>query len=76
MMDQEKYKLLKEMLDTFGWLPLHSRNPIMVSFFKGAVRMNVYFTRMTVTFQSDELGIKTHRDVTIAQLEELIEDYR
>jgi len=67
---------IKELLTALGWTDLgQQKNPYMMSFIYNGVRMNVYFTTMTVTVQSS-LGIKTYRDVTLEELEKISNENR
>ena len=41
-------KDIKKIANKFGWGEIPSKDPSMVSFMKGATRINVYYTKMTV----------------------------
>lgn len=69
-MDQRKQQIT-DLCEAFSWLPIHSKNPYMLSFVKEETnqRLNVYFTRMTVTLDDEERRQHHHRNVTLEQLE-------
>ncbi|NBW09225.1 MAG: hypothetical protein EBR82_14495 [Caulobacteraceae bacterium] len=43
--------MYKELAPHYGWVEVESKNPKMISFVKDDVRMNIYFTTGTITFQ-------------------------
>ncbi len=59
------------------WEEVESKNPYMLSFVndKPGLRVNVYFTRMTVTVQSPSVGCRTFRNVDAKQFEQILEDH-
>lgn len=70
-----------ELAAAFGWNELPSKNPYMISFIHGDFpnhRINVYFTKMTVQVQRldlDRSGGAIYKDVTMAKLEEIFEQF-
>lgn len=66
-------KTISELLTALGWTDLGpQKNKVMISFTRGDVRMNVYFTTMTVTLQNMEThSLKTIRDCTLEDLEKI-----
>lgn len=69
-MDQK----IKEILESFGWEQIISKNPYMESFEKEDMRLNYYFTKGTTTIQSEGLGmIVNQKDITTPeQMEKII----
>lgn len=59
------------------WEEVESKNPKMLSFVNDqpALRLNVYFTTMTVTVQSPKTGCLTFRNVDEKRFEEILEDH-
>ena len=59
----------KEQLDLivhgYSWKEIHSKNPYMRSFVKDDIRMNIYFTTMTITFQSrsQNMGTTSYKNI-------------
>jgi len=43
--------MYKELASHYGWVEVESKNPKMISFVQDDVRMNIYFTTGTITFQ-------------------------
>ncbi len=77
--DQE----IKMFCEGMGWKEiLPRRNPVMISFRPEEnyrVRLNVYYTTMTVTIQDRDSSrgfCETYRDVTMDMLEKLLEENR
>lgn len=70
-----------ELAEAFGWQQIISKNPYMISFIHRDFpnhRINVYFTKMTVQVQrldQDRSGGAIYKDVTMAKLEEIFEDF-
>lgn len=64
----------KELIESFGWLSVYSKNPLMKSFIKGDVRLNYYFTTGTITFQSKGEPCETYRDLTMLELENILNE--
>lgn len=58
---------MAKLLESYGWQPMPSKNPYMLSFekvdAKEYTRMNYYFSTGTMTVQNDTIGIVTTRDV-------------
>lgn len=69
-MEQRKYDV-GELCKGLGWLPIHSRNPHMISFVQEETnrRVNIYYTRMTVTVEDENHKQHQHYDVTLEELE-------
>jgi len=60
---------------SMDWEEVESKNPHMLSFISGDKRLNLYFTTMTATIQSPELGCITVRDVSPEEFENILEKY-
>lgn len=73
---------IKELCEGMGWIEILPRkNPVMISFYpeeKKNIRMNIYFTTMTVTVQgkSDNGFCETYRGVTMEKLESILHEAR
>lgn len=74
---------IKELCEGMGWIEiLPQKNPVMISFRpeeNDRIRMNIYFTRMTVTIQSKDkpMGFcETYKDVTMEKLESILHEAR
>lgn len=71
-------ELIVQMAGAFGWQDMGpQKNAYMISFKNetGTIRLNVYFTTMTVTVQHIASGsIQSHRDVEMAQFERILTD--
>ncbi len=74
---------IKALCEGMGWIEiLPKKNPVMISFHpeeKDNIRMNIYFTTMTVTIQdkNNSRGFcETHRDCNIEKLEALLIENR
>ena len=67
----EKKQQIAELCEGLGWLPIHSKNPHMISFKQEETdrRLNVYYTTMTVTVEDDQHNQQHHRNVDLEQLE-------
>ncbi len=65
---------IRELCQAFGFLPIFSRNPFMISFRQEETnrRLNIYFTNMTVTIEDKNHRQSHHRNVTLEELEKLI----
>lgn len=59
----------------FGWSQILSKNPYMLSFVKDDapeyIRMNVYFTKMTIQIQYEDGRQSINKDCTLSELETL-----
>lgn len=69
---------IKNMVSAYGWVDLGpQKNPYMISFRhdESHLRMNVYFTTMSVTIQHPDRHILSFRDVGVEQLEDIAEKY-
>lgn len=65
----------QEILNSYGWLEIESRNPYMKSFRKEETRrrLNFYYTTNTFTIDYEDGTCKVHRQVdTPEKLEEII----
>jgi hypothetical protein len=45
---------MKELLETYGWISIESKNKLMNSYKKEDKRLNHYFTTGTITIQGDD----------------------
>lgn len=69
------------LLETYGWLPIESKNQYMVSFRKvtedgDVMRMNIYHTgTVQVQVGAGYSGGRVVRDVDINALEDILIDY-
>lgn len=72
---------IKELAEAMGWIEIVPQtNQYMISFKNAeqyAYRINIYFTRMSVTVQSSSKWglIENLKDVSLKQLEELFVRY-
>lgn len=70
---------INQLCAAYGFESIHSKNPHMISFAKesddGRLRLNIYFSTMTVTLQSDTIGIVTWKNVDMQRLEQLLMQY-
>lgn len=66
-------KDIRELVGTYGWVEIPSKNIYMISFSKdeSKERMNVYFTTMTVTIDGKDGSCIVHRKVDVNQLEKI-----
>ena len=64
---------MKELLETYGWESIESKNKHMYSYKKGDKRLNHYFTTGTITIQGDD-GIchKFYKVDSDEQLEDIL----
>lgn len=61
--------------ETFGWVSMgKQKNPYMISFRHEETnrRINIYFTRMTVTIEDSNGFQRHHKEVSLIKLEELL----
>lgn len=64
---------MKDLLKTYGWEEILSKNPYMKSYIKDDKRMNYYYTTGTVQIQGKEDYQKIHREIfKEEQLERII----
>ena len=74
----DKETNIKLLCEGMGWIDLGpQRNPYMMSFIpeeRSNIRMNIYFTTMTVTIQKSHRFCETYKNVGFAQLEKLLEE--
>ena len=70
---------LIELASAYGWILIESKNPYMISFKKEedcGIRINVYFTKMTITVQDKEnpTECKTYYQQSILDFEKILMD--
>jgi len=74
----EKEQQIKLLCEGMGWVDLgKQKNPYMMSFIpeeSSAIRMNIYFTTMTVTVQKRNRFCETYRNVGLEELENILKE--
>lgn len=67
----------RQLLKAFSWKKIDSLNPYMVSYVKEEtnIRLNYYFTTNTLTVDTKKEPCHVHRNVTSANLEEILLKY-
>jgi hypothetical protein len=62
-----------EIAESYGWEQIVSKNKYMYSFLKDDVRLNIYFTTGTVTFQDLDRNLEKHIGIlTDEELEKIL----
>lgn len=66
---------MKNLVKAYSWIEIPSKNPIMYSFRheERKIRMNIYFTTMTITLQGESVcgNFISYHDVNIKLLEQI-----
>lgn len=74
----DKEKKIKLLCEGMGWIDLGpQKNPYMMSFVPeetSTIRMNIYFTTMTVTIQKSRRFCETYKNMGFVELEKLLEE--
>ncbi len=74
----DKEENIKLLCEGMGWIDLgKQKNPYMMSFIpeeRSNIRMNIYFTTMTVTVQKRNRFCETYKNVGFVELEKLLEE--
>ena len=75
---EDRKRELKLLCEGLGWIDLgEQRNPYMISFAPEEhinIRMNIYYTTMTVTIQKSNRFCETYKNVGYKELEKILEE--